>query len=39
MEGLWKEGRKKRKGKKKERGGSGQDETRWGYKYLGKWYE
>jgi hypothetical protein len=44
MEGLRKEGRKEgnnaeKKKKKKKRGERGQDETAWGQRCLGKWYE
>jgi hypothetical protein len=43
MEGLWKDGRKeitqRKKKKKKKRGERGQDETAWGQRCLGKWYE
>jgi hypothetical protein len=43
MEGLWKDGRKeitqREKKKKKKRGERGQDETAWGQRCLGKWYE
>jgi hypothetical protein len=42
MEGLWKDGRKEitqREKKKKKRGERGQDETAWGQRCLGKWYE